>query len=168
MDSQTVQPSPCKDPDCNGQHAPAERVALAMSLCAARGVRFTKLRRQVLELLWEQASPTGAYALIKSLELRQARAIKPPSVYRALEFLIAQGFVTKIESSNAYVPCTHPERSHDCLFFICNDCGASAELEDPRVEKLLAEDAAELGFCVTRPVIELKGTCASCLAARSA
>ena len=76
---------------------------------------------------------------------------------------MAQGFVSKIESNNAYVPCAHPERAHDCVFFICSNCGASAELEDPRIERLLAEDAANLGFSVNRPVVEVKGTCASCL-----
>ena len=59
---------------------------------------------------------------------------------------MSQGLVSKIESRNAYVPCAHPERGHDCLFFICSDCGASAELEDLRVEQLLAEDAAVLGL----------------------
>ena len=151
-----------------GQHVPAERVALANSLCGARGVQLTALRRQVLELLWESGRPTGAYDLIEALKIRHARPIGPPTVYRALEFLMSQGFVSKIESRNAYVACAHPDRSHDCLFFICSDCGASAELEDPRIEALLSEDAANLGFCVTRRVVEVNGTCAACLAASPA
>ncbi len=163
-----IQPQPCTDPDCRGQHAPAERVALAMSLCSARGVRLTELRRQILELLWESGRPTGAYELIEALKLRDSRAVGPPTVYRTLEFLMSQRLVSKIESRNAYVPCAHPERRHDCLFFICSDCGASAELEDLRVERLLAEDAAVLGYRVTRRVVEVEGTCASCIAAGTA
>ena len=162
---QSIQPQPCTDPDCRGQHVPAERVALAMSLCSERGVRLTELRRQILELLWESGRPTGAYELIEALRLRDSRSVGPPTVYRALEFLMSQGLVSKIESRNAYVPCAHPERRHDCLFFICSDCGASAELEDLRVEQLLAEDAAVLGYRVTRRVVEVEGTCASCIAA---
>ena len=163
-----TQPQPCTDPTCRGQHAPAERVALAMSLCGERGVQLTTARRQILELLWESGRPTGAYELIEALKLRNSRPAGPPTVYRALEFLMSQGLVAKVESRNAYVPCAHPERRHDCLFFICSDCGASAELEDPKVEQRLAEDAANLGFRVTRRVVEVEGTCADCLAAGAA
>ena len=126
------------------------------------------MRRQILELLWESGRPTGAYELIEALKLRASRPVGPPTVYRALEFLISQGLVSKIESRNAYVTCAHPERRHDCLFFICSDCGASAELEDLRVEQMLAEDAAALGYRVTRRVVEVEGTCASCIAAGAA
>ena len=161
----SIQPRPGTDSNCRGQHAPAERVALAMSLCDARGAQLTTLRRQVLELLWESGRPTGAYELIEALKRRNSRPVGPPTVYRALEFLMSQRFVSKIESRNAYVPCAHPERHHNCLFFICSNCGVSTESEDPRVEQLLAEDAAILGFRVTRRVIEVEGTCGSCIAA---
>ena len=164
----SIEPRPCTDPNCRGQHAPAERVALAASLCSARGVQLTELRRQVLELLWESGRPTGAYELIEALKQRDARPVGPPTVYRALEFLMSQGLVSKIESRNAYVPCAHPERRHDCLFFICSNCGASVELEDQRLECLISEDAALIGFRPTRRVIEVVGVCATCIAAGAA
>lgn len=135
---------------------------MAMDICEARGVRLTALRRQVLELLWESARPMGAYELIDSLQQRHARPVAPPTVYRTLEFLISQRFVAKIESRNAYFCCAHPERRHDCLFFLCADCGAAVELDDPRIERRLAEDAADLGFRVMRSVLEVQGICASC------
>lgn len=168
MTPQSILPRPCEDPNCRGQHAPAERVAMAQALCGARGAQLTALRRQILELLWESGRPTGAYELIETLKHRHGRPVGPPTVYRALEFLMSQGFVAKIESRNAYVPCAHPERPHDCLFFICGDCGASAQIEDPRVEQLLAEDAAVQGFRVKRRMIEVEGTCADCIAAGGA
>ncbi len=161
----SIQPQPCNDPNCRRQHTPAERVALAMSLCDERGVRLTTARRQVLELLWESDHPIGAYELIEALKRRTSRSVGPPTVYRALEFLMSQGFVSKIESQNTYVPCAHPERRHGCLFFICNDCGASVELEDPKIERQLADDAAHLGFHVTRRVVEVQGTCSNCVSA---
>ena len=163
-----TKPKPCTDPACRGPHEPAERVALAMALCDARGAQLTTLRRQVLELLWENGRPMGAYDLIEALKRRDSRPVGPPTVYRALEFLISQRLVLKIESRNAYVPCSHPERDHDCLFFICSNCGASAEAADPRLERLLAEDAADLGFNVTRRVVEVEGTCGNCAAAGAA
>ena len=164
----SVQPKPCADPNCRGQHAPAERVALAVALCSARGAQLTKLRQQILELLWESGRPMGAYELVEALKLKASRPVGPPTVYRALEFLMSQGFVSKIESRNAYVPCAHPERQQDCLFFICSDCGTSVELEDQRLEYLLAEHADLIGFRPSRRVIEVEGTCASCIAAGAA
>ena len=103
-----TQPRPCTDPDCRGPHSPRERVALAVSICEGRGVRMTALRKRVLELLWASGRPTGAYELIEAIKLGNSRPVGPPTVYRALEFLMVQGLVSRIESLNAYVPCIHP------------------------------------------------------------
>ncbi len=168
MTVSSIHPQPCADSDCCGEHEPHERVALAKLICEKRGVQMTKLRQLVLELLWANGRPAGAYELIEALKQKDSRPVGPPTVYRALEFLMAQGFVSRIESLNAYVPCVHPERDHDCLFFICSDCRASVELEDPRIAGLLAEDAAGLGFIPTRRTIEVAGTCAQCMQAGAA
>ena len=129
---------------------------------------MTAFRRRILELLWESGRPTGAYELIEAVERGESRRVGPPTVYRALEFLMAQGLVSRIESLNAYVPCAHPERDHDCLFFICRGCRASVELEDPRIGGLLAEGAALLGFVATRRTVEVEGMCARCADAGAA
>ena len=168
MTKPSTRPRPCSDPDCRGQHSPRERIALAVSICEGRGERMTELRKRVLELLWASGRPTGAYELIEAVERSRSRPVGPPTVYRALEFLIAQGFVSRIESLNAYVPCAHPERDHDCLFFICSRCRTSVELEDPRIRGLLAEDAAGLGFVDTRRTVEVQGMCARCAEAAPA
>ncbi len=162
MTKSSTQPRPCTDPDCRGQHSRRERVALAESICEGRGVQMTELRRRVLELLWASGEPTSAYQLIEAIKLRDSRPVGPPTVYRALHFLMGQGLVSRIESLNAYVPCVHPERDHDCLFFICSGCRTSVELEDPRIAGLLAEDAAVLGFVAMRRTVEVEGMCARC------
>ena len=163
MTALPTHPRPCIDTNCHGEHEPAERVALAASLCDERGLHFTKLRRQILELLWENDHPMGAYELIDALTLKISRPVGPPTVYRALEFLMSEGFASKIESLNAFVPCVHPERRNDCLFFICNTCGASTELEDQRFERLISEKAEQIGFHAARRVIEVEGTCTTCV-----
>ena len=168
MTKPPTRPRRCTDTDRRGRHSARERVALAVSICEKRGVQMTALRRRVLELLWASGRPTGAYELIEAIKPRDSRPVGPPTVYRALEFLIAQGLVARIESLNAYVPCAHPERDHDCLFFICGGCRASVELEDPRIGGLLAEDAAALGFVATRRTVEVQGMCARCAEAGAA
>ncbi|MCY4548392.1 MAG: Fur family transcriptional regulator [Defluviicoccus sp.] len=168
MTKPPARPRPRTDPDCRGRHSTRERVALAVSICEGRGVQMTELRRRVLELLWASGGPTTAYQLIEAIKLRDSRPVGPPTVYRALHFLMAQGLVSRIESLNAYVPCVHPERDHDCLFFICSLCRVSVELEDPRIGGLLAEDAAGLGFVATRRTVEVQGMCAQCAEAGAA
>ncbi len=162
MVSSSTQPKHCADPNCRGQHELAERMAMAATLCKLRGAQFTKLRRRILVLLWEGNRPMGAYDLIGALTQYLSRRVAPQTVYRALEFLTSQGLVARIESRNAYVPLTHPERDQDCLFFICNTCGAAEELEDQRLENLLLETAAQIGFRASRRVIEVEGTCTTC------
>ena len=129
---------------------------------------MTELRRRVLELLWASRGPTSAYQLMGAIKRSDSRPVGPPTVYRALDFLMAQGLVAKIESLNAYVPCVHPEREHDCLFFICSGCRTSVELEDSRIGGLLAEAAAILGFVTTRRTVEVAGMCAQCTEAGAA
>ncbi|MEM0955457.1 MAG: transcriptional repressor [Pseudomonadota bacterium] len=161
-------PSGSGRPTGSDQSSAEGAVALAASLCAERGVRLTAIRRQVLELLYEMDAPRGAYDLVQALQEKVGRNIAPPTVYRALEFLIEQGLAAKIESRNAYAPCTHPERPDDCLFFICSDCGGMSEIEDPGVGQQLQRSAAGLGFKVSRRVVEVQGTCASCSEAKPA
>src|SRR5437868_3929241 len=138
-----------------------ERVART---CRDRGLQFTTIRRQVLETLMRAGQPLGAYELMADVEGVLGRRLTPPTVYRALEFLQEQHFVSRIESRNAFVPCAHPDHPHACVFFICENCGGSAEVENPTIENAVDRDAASLGFRIARRVVELQGTCATCLA----
>ncbi len=142
-------------------------LATAARLCANRGARLTPLRRRVLELVWRSHAPVGAYDLLarlssKKATARETRPAAPPTVYRALEFLLAQGLIHRIESLNAYVGCMHPEGAHGGQFLICSDCGAAAEVHDPRVDAAVARRAKELGFAVSRKTIEVAGVCPPC------
>ncbi len=142
-------------------------LATAARLCANRGARLTPLRRRVLELVWRGHAPVRAYDLLARLSnnngtARETRPAAPPTVYRALEFLLAQGLIHRIESLNAYVGCMHPEGAHGGQFLICSDCGAAAEVHDPRVDAAVARRAKELGFAVSRKTIEVAGVCPPC------
>ncbi|MEM1080339.1 MAG: Fur family transcriptional regulator [Pseudomonadota bacterium] len=140
-----------------------ESLDRATEICSKRGVRLTPSRREILELLLRRNRPTGAYELIDDLSNKSGRPIGPPTVYRALDFLKSQGLVSKVESQNAYIPCAHPDHDHDCIFFICAKCGTSFELEDPGIERRLAEEARQLQFSVTSRMIEVQGVCADCV-----
>lgn len=147
-------------------HASCIETALdkARLLCLARGTRLTELRRQVLQLVWQRHEPVGAYELLDELRAVHGRAA-PPTVYRALDFLVEQGLVHRIESLNAFVGCPQPEQAHAGQFLICSACGSIGELDDPEIARTVAERAAALGFLVQHQTIELRGLCAECRAA---
>lgn len=146
-----------------GSHAECKRDALARveQVSAARGLRLTRLRRRVLELIWASHTPVKAYELLERLRQEHAAAA-PPTVYRALDFLVQEGFVHRIESLNAYIGCDIPERDHQGQFLICEACGEAAELSDPEIEAALRDTAQTLGFRLNVSLVELKGRCARC------
>lgn len=142
----------------------AEALDAAERVCRERQLRFTPIRRRVLELVWSRHAPIGAYEILDALRDDQRNAA-PPTVYRALEFLVENGFVHKIESLNAFVGCGHPDDDHVAQFLICGECRQVGELEDPEIAALIARKAARVGFGVTRQTIEIEGLCRNCATA---
>ncbi|MEW8395604.1 MAG: Fur family transcriptional regulator [Candidatus Thiodiazotropha sp.] len=133
----------------------------AESYCTARGVRLTKLRHRVLELIWANHRPVGAYDLLQQLTLEGHKA-SPPTIYRSLDFLLDNGLIHRINSLNAYVGCDHPGLDHAAQFFICGACGQAAELEDTKIDSAISGHARRIGFCIEGKSIEISGTCANC------
>ena len=113
-------------------------------------------------LLTEQQRPTGAYDLIDAIGRLAGRPIRPPTVYRAIEHLIARKLVARLASRNAFVTCAHPGHSHDCVLLVCDRCGRTAELEDDRLDKLINADARRTGFEPRHRTLEIEGTCKTC------
>jgi Fur family zinc uptake transcriptional regulator len=134
----------------------------AIQMCEERGVRLTELRRQVLELVWARHEPIGAYDILDAMRAKSQRKAAPPTVYRALDFLMEQGLVHRIASLNAYIGCPRPERRHAGQFLICTCCGALSELDDPVIANAVIARAAAQGFAIDRQTIEAQGLCARC------
>ena len=135
-------------------------------VCAARGGRLTAQRRAVLGLILQAEGPLGAYELLDTLRATQPGAA-PPTVYRALDFLVAHGLIHKLERLSAYVGCVageHAEGSHAhaAQFLICRGCGRVTEIEDAAVMDALAAAARRTGFALTRATMEAEGLCAAC------
>ena len=133
----------------------------AEHLCRGRGARLTPQRRTVLRLLCASDKPLSAYELLDRMR-GSMKNPAPPTVYRALDFLLEHGLVHKLESLHAFVGCAYPEHTHAGQFLICSDCGEVSELEDSAVARSLQAAGKAAGFRTTRPVVELLGTCAQC------
>lgn len=140
-----------------------DAILQAEEICLSRAEKLTPLRRRVLELVWRSHAPVGAYDLLAALR-KDGRSGAPPTVYRALDFLLAQGFVHRIQSLNAFVGCSHPGSAHAGQFLICKRCRSAAELDDPSVGEAVAAGARRVGFEVETQTIEIAGLCPACRA----
>ena len=140
------------------------RLVRAEQICARRGARLTDIRRNVLRLVLQSREPVGAYALLDGLRARHGSG-KPPTIYRALDFLLAQGLVHRIERLGAFVGCHDDgEHLHAAQFLICGSCGQVTEMEDSSAQAAVLAAAAGVGFRAGKVVVEVEGVCAGCAA----
>ena len=141
-------------------------IAVVQRVCAERGLRLTPIRANVLRLIAESGKPVKAYELLDWVRAgKGVGADAPPTVYRALDFLMANGFVHKLASVNSFVACHHPSsHQHSVPFLICNSCHNAVELEDSEIVRLLDARARALGFKPQAQTLEVHGLCARCAA----
>lgn len=133
----------------------------AERLCVHRGARLTPIRRKVLELVWEGHKAVKAYDLLDRIKPFEPAA-KPATVYRALEFLLAQGLIHRVESLNAFVGCNCSGQQHELLLLICKACGEVEERPATMVMQAVAAEITAAGFAVHNKAIEVHGICADC------
>ncbi|HET7662325.1 MAG TPA: transcriptional repressor [Rhodanobacteraceae bacterium] len=130
--------------------------------CTTRGLRLTPLRREVLDLVANARKPVKAYDLLESLRDSHAGAA-PPTVYRALDFLLENGFIHKLESINSFVFCQHPADSHQVPFLICDVCESATEVcDDGAIAHMIAQQAKGFGFRAKAQILEVHGICKGC------
>ncbi len=134
----------------------------AQHICAEKEIRLTRIRKQILELIWSGHKPVLAYDLLRVLRQEKHNAA-PPTVYRALDFLLENQLIHKIESLKAYVGCRFPDKVHVSQFLICTECSQVAEIEDTHMHNAIARQATRSGFRVDRQTVEISGLCPSCL-----
>src|SRR6516165_10754161 len=119
-------------------------LARAQGICASRRARLTPVRRRVLELILQSDQPTGAYALLGELQRGRGK-LGPPTVYRALEFLLAHKLIHKVETSSAFIA-----------------CGDTEEFRDEEIVQSLRRLGEGRGFAVERQIVEARGLCPTC------
>jgi Fur family zinc uptake transcriptional regulator len=144
--------------------ARATQIEEAERRCEAAGESLTPLRRRVLELLLDRAGPAKAYDLLPLLGGEKGAA-KPPTIYRALDFLVRMGLAHRIESLNAFVACDIGACARSTIFLICEKCGAAEEFDAGHALVDLADAAKRDGFSIRRTMIEASGVCSACQAA---
>lgn len=142
-------------------------LTLAEEYCRERGEKLTPIRRKVLELLLQSGRATKAYSLLD--EMRQIHpGSAPPTVYRALDFLLAAGLVHRIESINAFTVCHDLTQCQHGILVVCQQCGNVTELHQPKLRQALVAQIEDAGYRLASDDIELKGLCSACQAAEAA
>jgi Fur family zinc uptake transcriptional regulator len=130
-------------------------------VCAEQGGRLTPQRLRILELVWREHKPVGAYELLEQLRQAGVKAA-PPTVYRALEFLLAHGLIHRIESLNAFTGCTAPGTPHHGQFLVCSRCQQVTEMDEAAISGQLDASARRLGFKIEHQTVEISGLCPNC------
>jgi Fur family zinc uptake transcriptional regulator len=142
-------------------------LAMADAYCRERGEKLTPIRRKVLELLLTSGRATKAYSLLD--DMRQIHpGSAPPTVYRALDFLLSAGLIHRIESINAFAVCHDLTQCQHGILVVCQQCGNVTELHEPKLRQALVAQIEAAGYRLAGDGIELKGLCAQCQAATAA
>lgn len=136
----------------------------AESICAALDANLTPIRKRVLELVWQSHKPVKAYDVLAQLQQEMPSA-KPPTVYRALDFLLEHRLIHKLQRRNAFIGCHHPESGGEsCYFLLCTRCEEVQELHDPTIRRGLQESMRRQTFLAQHVTVEVEGICRGCLA----
>ena len=138
-------------------------MAQAEALCGRRGLRLTAIRRDVLGVLYATHQPLGAYDIADRLAIAGRRKLAPVTVYRALDFLIAEGLVHRLASRNAFIACPHQHAPQDLVaLLICERCGGVDEFSSRPVVEALSGLLRDEEFEPHMQILEISGRCAHC------
>ena len=142
-------------------HCSGDVLARAEAVSLGQGIRLTPVRKRTLEILLEAHKAMGAYEVLERLA-EEGFGNQPPVAYRALEFLVENGFAHRIRRLNAFAACMHPGEAHSPAFLICGTCNAVAEAPAKEVRRAMEAAATAIGFEIERVNIEALGTCPAC------
>jgi len=138
-------------------------VVAAQATLVKRGEQWTAMRAAVFDALTGFDQPASAYAVTDVVSTALGRRIAANSIYRILDLFVASNVALRVESRNAYLANAHPECQHDCIFLVCDVCGRATHIDDDGVAATVRATATQAGFKALRPVIEVRGKCATCV-----
>lgn len=131
--------------------------------CEQHGLRVTEPRVNVFNILKKAKKPLTAYEILDKVAEKKATP-KPPTIYRAIEFLIEQHLVHRIESLNAYILCQSNHKHEGSQFMICTSCGKVDESHLCHMPQEIVKKSEKIGFAPSRWNFEIYGECQSCQA----
>lgn len=136
--------------------------AAAEAAMVKRGEQWTSMRAAVFNALSSFEQPASAYDVTDAVSKALGRRIAANSIYRILDLFVESNVALRVESRNAYMANAHPACLHDCIFLVCDGCGRATHVDDDGVAASVRATATRAGFRALRPVIEVRGKCATC------
>ena len=131
-------------------------------ICKSNKLGLTQIRRQVFEIIIKNNKPIKAYEILDEISNINDKSSHPPTVYRAIDFLIENGFVHKLNSINSYVGCFHPKAHKECYFLICKKCNIYQECCDDSLKDRISKTAVHNNFVISNTSLEIEGHCLDC------
>jgi len=131
-------------------------------ICRSNNLGFTDIRKQVFEIIIKNNEPIKAYQILDEIRNITNKPSHPPTVYRAIDFLIENGFVHKLNSINSFVGCFHPKTHEECYFLICKKCNLYQECCDDSLKDRISKTAVHNNFIISNTTLEIEGHCLDC------
>ncbi|MEZ5919368.1 MAG: Fur family transcriptional regulator [Alphaproteobacteria bacterium] len=122
---------------------------------------ITAPRVYVMEIIAGSTKPLTAYEILDTLG-EKLKKPKPPTVYRALDFLVEHGLIHRIESINSYILCEENHKHSGSQFIICDSCGHAKEIHFCHLPKELESRISGEGFAMAYWNVEIHGRCSKC------
>jgi len=144
------------------EHSGKALARAAQATLEKAGEQWTAMRASIFEALAGFDKPASAYEIAEAVSTAQDRRVAANSVYRILDLFVGANLARRVESANAYVANAHPDCLHDCIFLVCDQCGQIQHIDDDRITRDVRHAAKAAGFSPSRPIIEVRGTCADC------
>ena len=131
-------------------------------ICKSNKLGLTEIRKQVFEIIVKKNKPIKAYEILDKISNINNKLSHPPTVYRAIDFLIENGFVHKLNSINSFVGCFHPKAHKECYFLICKKCNIYQECCDDSLKDRISKTAIHNNFVISNTTLEIEGHCLDC------
>ena len=131
-------------------------------ICKSNKLGLTEIRKQVFEIIVKKNKPIKAYEILDKISNINNKLSHPPTVYRAIDFLIENGFVHKLNSINSFVGCFHPKAHKECYFLICKKCNIYQECCDDSLKDRISKTAVHNNFVISNTTLEIEGHCLDC------
>ena len=123
---------------------------------------LTKGARVVVDALEEYGDLASAQEIYGRLRAKTDKAPGLTTVYRALDILVAKGYVQSVDLGDGekrYEVVTPGEHHHH---LVCETCGQSNHLDQCVVEEIEDTIRAKYGFLIKSHVLEIFGVCKIC------
>lgn len=128
-------------------------VQLAFERCRTLGMRLSRQRRMVLDLLWTEKSHLSARDIFEKLNAR-GRTIGHTSVYQNLEALQSAGVIECLDRASGRL---YGYRSDPHSHFTCLDTGSIEDIDVVLPDDLLKQIERCTGYRIESYTLQLNG-----------